>query len=108
MPLAINFLPLPRQTQTVIRLGIQATVSAQFTLKRMALDTLPKIYEVWLMDKFMKDSLDLRNNSSYIFNVNLSDTASYGNNRFTIVIRQSKPWAYTCLILQPPKPQPAH
>jgi len=88
--LAINFLPLPKQAQTVIRLGVTATVSRQFTLQRVALDTLPKIYEVWLMDKYMKDSLDLRSNNSYIFNIDLSDTASYGNNRFSIIIRQNK------------------
>jgi len=90
VPLAINFLPLPKQTQTIVRLGVTATVSRQFTLQRVALDALPKIYEVWLMDRYSKDSLDLRANNSYIFNVNLSDTASYGNNRFSIIIRQNK------------------
>jgi len=43
---------------------------------------------VWLIDKYKKDSLDLNNNTTYAFDVNLSDTASYGSNRFTIVIRQ--------------------
>jgi hypothetical protein len=41
------------------------------------------------MDKYKKDSLDIRNNSTYIFDVDASDTASYGANRFTVVIRQN-------------------
>ena len=90
IPLAINSLPYPKKAAMVIKLGVQATISGQFTLKRTAIDSLPKIYEVWLMDKFAKDSLDLRNNNAYIFNVDLKDTATYGDNRFTIVIRQNK------------------
>lgn len=90
VPLAINFLPLPKQQTLTIPLSVHAAVSGQFTLKRVQLDSLPKIYEVWLMDKFMKDSLDLRNNKSYVFNIDLADTSSYGNNRFSIVIRQNK------------------
>jgi hypothetical protein len=55
----------------------------------MQLDELPKIYELWLMDRYKKDSLDLRNNSDYAFEINKADTASYGNNRFQIIVRQN-------------------
>ncbi|MEO6633808.1 MAG: hypothetical protein ABIN13_18845, partial [Mucilaginibacter sp.] len=90
IPLAINSIPYPKQASMVIKLNVQATQSRQFTLKRTVLDSIPKIYEIWLMDKFAKDSLDLRNNNAYIFNVDLNDTTTYGDNRFTIVIRQNK------------------
>lgn len=90
IPLAINSVPYPKQSPIMIKLGVQATQSRQFTLKRPILDSIPKIYEIWLMDKFAKDSLDLRNNNAYIFNVDLNDTTTYGDNRFTIVIRQNK------------------
>ncbi len=90
VPLAINSVPYPKQAPMVIKLSVTATISRQFTLKRTILDSLPKIYEVWLMDKFAKDSLDLRNNNSYVFNIDLSDTTTYGDNRFTVVIRQNK------------------
>jgi len=90
VPLAINSVPYPKKAPMVIKLSVQTTASRQLTLKRIALDSLPKIYEVWLIDKFAKDSLDLRNNSSYVFNVDLSDSTTYGNNRFSIVIRQNK------------------
>ncbi|MDB5123175.1 MAG: Cadherin-like beta sandwich domain protein, partial [Mucilaginibacter sp.] len=46
-------------------------------------------YDVWLMDAFTKDSLDMRHNPTYAFNVNLNDASSYGKGRFTVIIRQN-------------------
>ena len=40
------------------------------------------------MDRYKKDSLDIKNNPEYIFDVDLADTASYGSNRFQVVVRQ--------------------
>lgn len=87
--LSINFLPLPKQTPDVIRLDVQCRISTQIELKRTELDSLPKIYEVWLMDKYKKDSLDLRANSVYTFNIDKNDTASFGSNRFMVVVREN-------------------
>lgn len=88
--LSINFLPLPKKTQQVIRLKVTATSSGRLTLQKTALDKLPAIYELWLMDRYKKDSLDLRNNADYAFDINKSDTGSYGDNRFYIIARQNK------------------
>jgi hypothetical protein len=60
-----------------------------YTLQKAQLDGLPQIYQVWLMDKYKKDSLNLRANPTYAFNIDLTDTMSYGNNRFEILIRQN-------------------
>ena len=90
VPLSINFLPLPKKTQQVIRLKVTATSSGQLTLKKTQLDKLPPIYELWLMDRYKKDSLDLRNNANYVFDISKSDTGSYGDNRFYIIARQNK------------------
>jgi len=87
--LAINNLPLPKQTAQVIKLHVGGTATGLYTLKRTAIEAIPKIYEVWLMDKYKKDSLDIRNNSTYKFNIKLTDTTSYGNNRFQVIIRQN-------------------
>jgi hypothetical protein len=89
MLLAVNILPLPKQTPLEIRLKTNASVSREFTLQKIKLDSLPPIYEIWLMDKYKKDSLDLRNNSSYTFYIDLADPASFGSNRFSVVIRQT-------------------
>jgi hypothetical protein len=58
-------------------------------LKRTELDSIPKIYEIWLIDKYKKDSLDLRADTVYTFNIDKSDTASFGSNRFIVVVRQN-------------------
>ncbi len=89
IPLSINTLPLPKQTAQTIRLNVTAAKSGTFTFQRTQLDAIPQIYQVWLMDKFKKDSLDLRNNTTYAFDVDLTDTATFGSNRFAIVIREN-------------------
>ena len=88
VPLSVNIVPLPATAPLVIRLDVEAQKSGPFTLARTQLDSIPPVYDVWLMDKYAKDSLNLRTNTSYAFNVNKSDTASFGSNRFTVVIRQ--------------------
>ena len=50
---------------------------------------IPRLFKIWLMDTYKKDSLDIRHNASYAFNVDLTDTNSYGKNRFQLVIRQN-------------------
>jgi trimeric autotransporter adhesin len=87
MQLAINDIPLPKSSQTV-RLKVKATASGAYAINRTELNNLPALYEVWLMDAYLKDSLDIKHNSAYKFNVNLSDTNSFGANRFSVVIRQ--------------------
>jgi len=89
VPLSVNIVPLPGIAPLVIRLDVEARNSGPFTLERTELDSISQVYDVWLMDKYTKDSLDLRSNTSYAFNVNKNDTASFGSNRFTIVIRQN-------------------
>jgi len=87
--LSINLVPLPGTAPLMIRLDVEAQKSGPFTLERTELDSIPQVYDVWLMDKYTKDSLNLRTNTSYAFNVNKNDTASFGAYRFTVVIRQS-------------------
>jgi trimeric autotransporter adhesin len=87
--LAINKVPFPNLTPLVIPLSVSATASGQFTFERQEFQSIPKLYNVWLMDKFMADSLDLRANTKYVFNLDVTDTTSFGKNRFSLVIRQN-------------------
>jgi hypothetical protein len=95
--LSINNLPFPGDTQQEIKLRVTGSKSGIYTFKLTEVNAIPQIYEIWLMDKYKKDSLDIRNNKTYAFNLDLADTASFGNNRFSIVLRQSKAFAVQLL-----------
>ena len=95
--LAINTLPLPAQKPDVIRLFVSAEKSGLYRLNMIEMAGIPELYEVWLIDSYKKDSLNMRTNKTYAFNIKLSDTASYGVNRFKLVIRQSAAYAYRLL-----------
>ncbi|MBB3054948.1 T9SS type A sorting domain-containing protein [Mucilaginibacter gotjawali] len=88
--LAINRLPLPDQkAPRIIPLSVSAAESGQYTFLRTDLKAIPQLYNIWLTDKYTADSLDLRNNTTYKFNIDLSDTGTFGNHRFQLVIRQN-------------------
>jgi len=85
-----KWVPLPKSNLSqVVKLYVWAQASGTYTFNRTDFNSIPAIYDVWLMDGYKKDSLDLRNNTTYSFDVNPSDTSTYGNNRFTVVIREN-------------------
>jgi len=84
---AVASQPFDKQ-RTSVFLSIDDSNSGIYTLKRDTLKDIPDIYEVWLMDHFTKDSLDLRVNSTYNFNLNKNNPATFGSNRFEVVIRK--------------------
>jgi len=51
-------------------------------------------YNIFLIDKKLNDSVDLVHNKSYTFNINNSDTSTYGANRFVIAIEHAAVPAY--------------
>lgn len=85
--LAINKLPLPKLKPEIIPLKVAANNYGEYRLNLTEIAAIPKIFKVWLMDHFNKDSVDLRQNTSYIFDMT-TDTNSYGANRFELVIRE--------------------
>ncbi|GAC1308265.1 MAG: hypothetical protein NVSMB24_21630 [Mucilaginibacter sp.] len=89
LPLTINKMPFPKlKGDTIpIRVGVNATGTYTFNMAETS--SMPAIYEVWLMDAFTKDSLDMRQNSIYSFNVNLSDATTFGSARFKVIIREN-------------------
>jgi hypothetical protein len=87
--LGINHIHFPGTTQTVIKLNASAATDGLYAINRTELIKVPELYEIWLMDAFKKDSLDLKHNSTYKFDVLKSDTNTYGSNRFSLVIRQN-------------------
>ncbi len=91
VPLSINLLPLPQQASVIIRLDVEAANSGPITLKRTELDSLPPIYSIWLVDRYKKDSINLRTDSNYVFIINKADTASFGSYRFYVAVRMNAP-----------------
>lgn len=95
--LSIHGRPLPQQKQEAIPLLVDATATGTYQLKKIQLNNLPKLYEVWLMDAFQKDSLDLLANNTYSFNIDKTNAATYGSKRFSLVIRQNPAYQYRLL-----------
>ncbi|MBS1521066.1 MAG: T9SS type A sorting domain-containing protein [Bacteroidetes bacterium] len=95
--LCINTIPLPKDKSEVIKLNVNATSGGLYTIRLRDLTAIPQLYDIWLMDAYQKDSLDMRQNKIYSFNINKSDTTSFGSNRFTLVIRQNPAYAYQLL-----------
>ncbi len=86
--LAINKLPLPKQIQLTIRLKVNARADGVYELNMTGIVGIPPLFEIWLMDAYQHDSLDMRQNKTYAFNIALADTNSFGPDRFSLVIRQ--------------------
>ena len=87
--LVSKWLPLPKeQLADTANLTVTASASGQYTLNRSEFKDIPNLYDVWLIDNYKKDSLDIKHNDKYIFDIDLKDSASYGSSRFKVVIRQ--------------------
>jgi len=86
--LGINQLPLASMGQT-IALKIGATTDGSYILNMKELVGVPQLYDVWLMDAFKKDSVNMRTDKLYNFTIAKSDTNTFGSNRFKLVVRQN-------------------
>lgn len=84
--LALDVLPLTEKG-TCVRLNVTAKEDAAYKISLQAIQSIPSKYHVWLMDGYKKDSCDLRVNRSYLFNINTSDTTTFGKNRFKLIVR---------------------
>ena len=89
VPLSINVLSLPQKGSETIKLDVEARNSNSFILQRTQLDPIPASYQIWLVDNYKKDSVNLRTDSAYALTINKSDSASFGPNRFKVVISQT-------------------
>jgi hypothetical protein len=82
--LTINSIPF-QNTKQVIPLNVAATSSGVYKINATEIANIPDMFDVWLMDSYKKDSLDIKHNPTYSFNIT-SDAASAGANRFKLVI----------------------
>ena len=94
--LAINNLPLPKNGEP-IGLNVNTSTDGAYQLELTQLVGVPKLYDIWLMDAYKKDSVNMRINPVYSFNVLKSDTTSFGARRFALFIHQNQAYAYHLL-----------
>jgi len=86
---------------------VNANTDGIYSLTLKDIVSVPRLYDIWLMDKYKNDSLDMRQNLTYHFNILKSDTNSFGSKRFTLVIRQNPAYAYQLLDFAATKVQDA-
>ena len=83
--LAINAIPLLKTKY--VRLNVNAVTDGTYQLNLKSINDIPVSYAIWLMDVYKKDSLDMRKNKSYTFNISKNDTLSFGDKRFVLVFK---------------------
>ncbi|MDB5022319.1 MAG: pknD 4 [Mucilaginibacter sp.] len=72
-----------------IRLYTNAATDGAYAIKIEGIRNIDTLYyDIWLVDHYKNDSLNVRSQGSYAFNIVKSDTATYGNNRFVLAIRR--------------------
>lgn len=97
IPLAINTIPFPQQAAEKIQLDAEAKTSGNYSFDLNSLVNLPPLFDIWLVDKYQRDSVNMRKNNLYHFTISKTDTASFGANRFVLIIRQNPAFAYQLL-----------
>jgi len=81
----------------IVKLYTSATSSGSYTMSLADIKNIDALYNVYLRDHKLNDSVDLRTTSSYSFTINTSDTTTYGGNRFDLVIALKNLPAYQLL-----------
>ena len=92
--IAIKSVPLPKLQSESLALNVNASTTGIYKLTLRDIVAIPRLYDVWLMDSYKKDSLDMRQNITYQFYIDKTDSSTFGNNRFNLVIRQNAAYAY--------------
>jgi len=79
---------LPYSDGMSMCLNMDANAAGKFYLETSYQDKIPANIQIWLKDTFLKDSVNL-GSVKYNFNVSISDTNSFGNKRFKIIVRRA-------------------
>lgn len=83
--LALNSKPFNGESDTV-KLSVYARTTGSYTLNFVNAEEFATNLPMYLLDYYTGDIVDLRTQSTYVFQVNMSNTASYGDSRFELVV----------------------
>ena len=97
MHLSINNIPFPKEKGEAIKLNVDGTSNGTYTFSLRNVAAVPQLYDLWLMDSYKKDSVNMKLGKSYSFEINKTDSASFGSKRFALVVRQNQALAYQLL-----------
>jgi hypothetical protein len=92
--LSVFTVPFPNAQSEQIKLNVNATNNGAYNLSFKNAASIPDLYNVWLKDACKKDSINIKIKDSYSFNIDNTDTTTFGTGRFTLVISQKKELAY--------------
>ena len=82
--LAINNLPFSPGMSIDLDINMKST--GAYSLQVDYNENIPGYIQIWLKDTYLKDSINLLN-KNYYFNVVKTDSNSFGNKRFKIVLK---------------------
>lgn len=84
---AVNNLP-DYHNGAGVKLNVNASATGLYKLKMEGVRNIDTLYDIYLIDRYMNDSLDIRRYGVYNFNLNKADTATFGPGRFSLSIRR--------------------
>jgi len=71
-----------------VKLYASATSSGTYTISLADIKNIDALYNVYLRDHKLNDSVNLRSTNAYTFTINTGDTSTYGANRFDLVLER--------------------
>ncbi len=80
-----------------VQLYVKATATGTYQLGLQDIINIDSIFNVYLVDKLLKDSVDLRKTKAYSFNISTTDSTTFGANRFELAIDLGSLPAYKLL-----------
>lgn len=87
--ITIHRRPFPGKQQETIPLFVDATTTGDYQLSLTELRDMPDLYQVWIKDNLTKDSVLAKVNGSYNFTIDKTNPASFGMDRFQLIVRQN-------------------
>ncbi len=70
-----------------VKLYANARTDGLYKLKIEDIRNIDTLYDIYLIDHYKKDSLNIRRYGTYSFNISKADTSSYGGTRFELSVR---------------------
>jgi hypothetical protein len=88
IPCIINRMSSLDKITAPVNLFAEGGITGIYKMEFTGMNSIDKLYRIFLKDSFTKDSLEITANPTYNFNIIRSNAATYGANRFSLIIKQ--------------------